>query len=96
LWLTDEYADGTCRKLRGLFWTALENGHDSIVLSAFGCGAFANPPHHIAQLFHLVLNEPNFKGKFKHVVFAIFDDHNARKKHNPEGNVKPFLDVFGK
>jgi hypothetical protein len=22
-------------------------GHDAVVLSAFGCGAYGNPPHHV-------------------------------------------------
>jgi hypothetical protein len=29
------------------------------------------------------------------ITFAILDDHNAGKQHNPEGNLKPFVDVFG-
>lgn len=32
-------------------------GHDSVVLSAFGCGVFGNPPKHIAQLFAEVLRK---------------------------------------
>jgi hypothetical protein len=28
------------------------------------------------------------------VVFAIFDDHNAHKAHNPEGNFAPFVRCF--
>jgi hypothetical protein len=27
-------------------------------------------------------------------VFAIIDDYNASKEHNPDGNVAPFADVF--
>jgi len=81
--------------MRGLLWTALTNGHDSIVLGAWGCGAFRNPPNHIALLFQQVLQEPEFRGRFKRVVFAIFDDHNARKAHNPKGNLLPFQQVFG-
>lgn len=33
-------------------------------------------------------------GRFSHILFAIFDDHNANKGHNPEGNVLPFSKVF--
>lgn len=80
--------------MRGLIWTALHHQHDSIILSAWGAGAFSNPPHHIAALFKRVLNETTFKGKFRHIVFAIFDDHNTRKAHNPKGNVQPFREVF--
>lgn len=29
------------------------------------------------------------------IVFAIFDDHNAHKAHNPEGNLVPFQRIFG-
>ena len=33
-------------------------------------------------------------GCFREVVFAIFDDHNAHKAHNPEGNFAPFVRCF--
>jgi hypothetical protein len=72
LMLADKFIDKTMRKMRGLLWTALVNNHDSIVLSALGCGAYKNPPLHIARLFKKVLEEPSFRGKFKHIVFAIF------------------------
>eukprot|EP01080_Neovahlkampfia_damariscottae_P005020 gene5020-8618_t len=39
------------KKMESIFEIALENGHDSIVLSAFGCGAYCCPPKHIAELF---------------------------------------------
>lgn len=29
------------------------------------------------------------------ITFAILDDHNAGKQHNPDGNYKPFVEVFG-
>lgn len=35
-----------------------------------------------------------FANHFRLVVFGILDDHNAHKEHNPEGNIKPFADVF--
>jgi len=66
--------------------------HTAVVLSALGCGAYRSPPADVAKAFKEVLWE--FEGVFQKVVFAIFDDHNARMLHNPEGNLKPFLEEF--
>eukprot|EP01080_Neovahlkampfia_damariscottae_P001408 gene1408-12028_t len=80
-------------KMRIIFKMAMDNDIECVVLSAFGCGAFENPPDIIANLFKEVLKE--FKNQFKFVVFAIYEDHNSSRKHNKEGNVKPFADTFG-
>ncbi len=63
------------------------NGHDAIVLGAWGCGAFGNDAHEIADLFHKALSE-NFRGAYRKVVFAITDwsaDHKF---------IGPFEEVF--
>ena len=62
-------------KLDVILAAAVEKGHDSIVLSALGCGAFNNPPEQVAGIFHAALS--SFNGLFKKVVFAITDDHNS-------------------
>ncbi|MFK7904463.1 MAG: TIGR02452 family protein [Chitinophagales bacterium] len=93
--ITETFATLTKIKIRTILRIAILNGHDSAILSAFGCGAFQNPPNHMAELFQEVLEELEFKNKLKIIVFAIIDDHNAWKKHNPQGNVLPFLKVFG-
>jgi hypothetical protein len=59
-----------------------------LVLTALGCGAFANPPEIVAGIFGEVLKQ--FKGCFKEVIFAIIDDRNAFRSHNPEGNFSVF------
>lgn len=41
----------TINKIKTIFDIAYKNQNDAIVLSAFGCGAFCNPPGHIAELF---------------------------------------------
>ena len=64
-------------KIRTIFRMGLVHGHDSLVLGALGCGAFRNPPRHVARLFHEVLDELEFKNKYRLIVFAILDDHNA-------------------
>lgn len=81
-------------KMRTILRIGLRHGHDSLVLGALGCGAFCNPPVHIAKLFHEVFEEPEFMNKYRLISFAILDDHNAYRSHNPEGNYKPFVDEF--
>ena len=92
--LTPKMAEAACRKIRTIFRIALKHGHDSIVLGAWGCGAFKNPPAHIAKLFHQILEECEFKDKFAKVVFAIMENHHAGETHNPEGNLLPFKREF--
>ena len=84
----------TLDKIRTIFRIGMDNGHDSLVLSAFGCGAFANPPAHIAKLFHQVMEEPEFKNAFRLIAFAILDGYRTGLRHNPEGNLLPFQKEF--
>jgi len=91
--LTDDYARRTRKKIDGILTTAAHFHHDAIVLSAFGCGAFKNPPQHMAELFKEAI-QARYLPVFKQIVFAIFDDHNAGKFHNPRGNFLPFRDTF--
>lgn len=93
--IAPELIDGTLNKMRTILRIGLYHGHDAIVLGAFGCGAFQNPPTHIAELFHQVINESEFKNKYKKIVFAIIEDHNSNGLINPEGNLKAFINVFG-
>ena len=48
------------------------------MLGAIGCGAFNNPPHHVALLFKEIFAEPAYAHAIKKVVFAIKKDHNSR------------------
>ena len=86
--------DATKNKMRTIFRIALANNNDSLVLGAMGCGAFRNPPAHVARIFHEVMDEAEFKNRFKKIVFAILDDHNTGHKHNPNGNLQPFEKEF--
>jgi uncharacterized protein (TIGR02452 family) len=95
-YIAKHLVEPTREKMRTILRIAGKYKHDALVLSAFGCGAFANPPYHIALLFSEVFNEREFINRFKQVVFSIIDDHNSHKEHNPEGNVLPFLRVFDK
>ena len=57
--------------------TAQANGHDALVLGAWGCGNFANDPGLIAELFRQALHGP-FRGAFRHVIFAIVETDPAQ------------------
>ena len=92
--IADALIDTTKNKMRTILRIGLRHGHDSLVLGALGCGAFCTPPAHIAQLFHEVFEEPEFRNKYRYISFAILDDHNAHRRHNPEGNYLPFLEEF--
>lgn len=80
----------TRNKVRTIFRIALSHGHDSLVLGAFGCGAFKNPPAEVAAIFHEILEEPEFKNKFRLITFSIIEDHNSNKR-----NLRAFEKVFG-
>lgn len=81
-------------KIRTIFRIAIMHNHDSMVLGALGCGAFANPPEHVAEIFHRILNEEEFRNQFVEIVFAIIDDKNTYREHNPNGNFLPFYKEF--
>lgn len=69
-----------------------EQNYDTVILGAFGCGAFQNPPALIAQLYKEIIDE-HFQGAFKKLVFPILDN-TPKRKCNPEGNLKPFQKCF--
>ncbi|CAG8449880.1 12431_t:CDS:2 [Acaulospora colombiana] len=99
--ITPDANNKTRHKIRAILNIGLDNGHDAIVLSAFGCGAYKNPPKTIARLFYEVIlteyagGDKDMPRTYKHISFAIIDDHNSKKKHNPEGNLYPFRMIFG-
>jgi uncharacterized protein (TIGR02452 family) len=51
---------------------AAGHGHESVILGAWGCGAFGNDSREIAELFAAALSGP-FQGVSSRVVFAILD-----------------------
>ncbi len=48
------------------------HGHDTIILGAWGCGAFGNDPELVARLFDEAISG-NFLGVYREIVFAILD-----------------------
>ena len=98
-YLTPEGIAIETNKIRTLFRIALENGHDSMVLGAFGCGVFHLHSDEVAGLFRSVLNEPEFKNRFKKLVFAIYEGKPTSRTRTPmgkDGKFAPFYDIFGR
>ena len=84
-------------KIRTIYRIALKNGHDSIVLGAFGCGVNKLPCAAVANQFKTVLDEPEFKGKFAALVFAIMEGRGSvRKPVEENGKFAPFYTTFGR
>jgi len=84
-------------KIRTIYRIALLNGHDSVILGAFGCGVFNLRPELVADLFKQTLEEVEFRSKFHSVVFALLEGKaSARKKVEEEGKYAPFYQVFGR
>lgn len=58
-------------RIRGILEAAIDNGAQVLILGAFGCGAFGNPPDVVAWAFVEVLQEQRYQTAFERVVFAI-------------------------
>jgi uncharacterized protein (TIGR02452 family) len=61
------------RRIRQVLAIAATHHCEVLVLGAWGCGVFQNSPHQIADLFTEALAEPNIRGRFKRLDFAVFD-----------------------
>ena len=66
---------------------ASSHGYSTLVLGAWGCGAFGNDPHRTARDFRDAL-AGDFAGAFSEVVFAITDWSRERRF------LGPFRDTF--
>ena len=92
-------------RIRKILIVAQAHGHDSLVLGAWGCGAFGNDGHQVSAFFKQALEE-DFKGAFKEVTFAIVDTSPEKKfigpfaerflKPTEEVDIEPLWEIVGK
>ena len=61
-------------RIKNIFEVAIANGVDVLILGAFGCGAFNNPPELVANAFRQLLVKNGYSHLFRDVVFAIKPD----------------------
>ncbi len=59
------------KRIRGILEAALDLEAEVLILGAFGCGAFGNPPEVVAGAFHQLLKERRYQTAFSRVIFAI-------------------------
>lgn len=58
------------KRMDKMFALALEEGNETLILGAWGCGVFRNDPKEIKELFKKYLLG-KYKNKFKRIVFAV-------------------------
>lgn len=74
----DELRDVFCRRINGLLHVAAAYGYRSLVLGAWGCGAFGNDPQVVADMFRKAIVEFDRGGHgvddcFDDICFAVLD-----------------------
>lgn len=59
-----------CRRIDAVLNTALSHKVDTVILGAWGCGAFKNSPEIVAKDFKKIIDE-KYQTAFRNIVFAI-------------------------
>ena len=75
-------------RIRNILEVAAANNVDALVLGAFGCGAFNNPPDLVAEQFRKLLIDRGYGRFFKEIVFAI------KRNDTRNSNFEAFQAVF--
>ena len=79
-------------RIKNIFNVAVDNAVDVLILGAFGCGAFRNPPDIVAKAFRAVIDENNYGLCFKKIIFAIKNSTDDPSKTCP--NLEAFRYAF--
>lgn len=77
-------------RIRNILEIAIANDVDNLVLGAFGCGAFNNPPKLVAKVCRRLLIDNRYANYFEKVVFAI------KKSGDACPNLEAFREAFQK
>ncbi len=74
------------KRIRRIFEIGAANGNEVLILGAFGCGAFRNPPEIVAKVFNKVMQD--FLYNFDTIEYAVY--HTEREI----SNYKAFMEEF--
>ena len=77
---SDELETLLTARIRRIFEVAVANDNEVLILGAFGCGAFRNPPEIVAKVFYNVMQD--YLGYFDTIEYAIY--HTEREVANYE------------
>ena len=61
------------RRVDYVLAVAKDQAQKNLVLGAWGCGVFRNPPEQVAAVFAQSLRQPEFADCFERIVFAVYD-----------------------
>ena len=87
--ITDEELENLhIKRMRRILSIAAARGNEVVILGAYGCGAFKNPPEVVAKAMKKVVEE--FRNYFRVVEFAVYCSP------RDERNYTVFNEVLGK
>ncbi|MBO5286602.1 MAG: TIGR02452 family protein [Clostridia bacterium] len=70
------------RRIRNILVLSAIKGYDTLVLGAWGCGAFGNDAKDIAKDFYTVLVEEGYQRYFKRIAFSIYVNPRSKNHYN--------------
>lgn len=77
------------KRIQIMLLAAHAHHYKSVVLGAWGCGAFHNIPEHVAECFRVVLEDYGYAKLFDNVCFAIYGSERGK-------NITAFRKIFHK
>ena len=63
-------------RIKNIINAAMDNEADILILGAFGCGAFRNPPDIVARAFKNVIQTNHYEECFDKIIFAVKSSNN--------------------
>jgi len=85
--IAPDWEDTVTLRIRSVLRAGLRSGKPNLILGAFGCGMFGNPPGSVAKIFEQQLSSAEFRGAFGAVVFAILE---PSSRDGPDPNFEAF------
>lgn len=74
-----DYYDLTSKKIELMFQLGIAKGYESLLLSAFGCGAYHNDPKIIVEIFNTMIQK--YGKYFKTIYFGILSIDEVQQRY---------------